>query len=71
MAQFDIVEYEGVSFVKVELQDETVRPESGALCYLFGDIVVNARLPSLGRAVRNILAEQPVISPTYSGTGVL
>lgn len=70
MAQFEIIEDEGVSFVKVELQDETVRAESGALCYLFGDIVVNARLPSLGRAVRNILADQSVVRPTYSGTGV-
>jgi hypothetical protein len=33
MAQFENVEDEGVSFVKIKLQDETVRAESGALCY--------------------------------------
>ena len=71
MARFEVVEDEGVSFVKVTLHDETVRAESGALCYLVGDIVVDARLPSLGRAVRSILAEESVIRPTFSGSGTV
>lgn len=71
MAHFEVVDDEGVSFVKISLHNETVRAESGALCYLFGDIAIDARIPSIGRAVRNALADQAVVRPTYSGTGVL
>lgn len=71
MAEFAVIDDEGVSFVKVTLNDETVRAESGALCYFYGDIEVDARVPSLGRVVRNVLAEQSVVRPSYTGTGTL
>ena len=71
MAQFEVIDDEGVSFVKVTLNDETVRAESGALCYHFGEIEVDARVPSLGKAFKSFLAEQSVVRPTYTGTGVL
>jgi uncharacterized protein (AIM24 family) len=71
MARFEVIDDEGVSFVKVTLSDETVCTESGALCYLFGDVEVDASLPSIGRAVKNVLAHQSIVRPTYSGTGTL
>ena len=71
MAAFEVIDDEGVSFVKVALNDETVRAESGALCYFFGDIEIDAQVPSLGRVVRNLLAEQSVVRPSYTGTGTL
>ena len=48
MAQFEIIDDEGVSFVKVSLDDEMIRAERGALNYLRGDIRINARLPCVG-----------------------
>lgn len=71
MAEFEVIDDEGVSFVKVTLNNETVRAEAGALCYFYGDIQVDAHLPSLGRVVRNVLAEQSVVRPSYTGTGTL
>jgi len=43
-----------VSFVKITLDNETVRAERGALCYLFGDIAIDAPVPSIGRAARAV-----------------
>lgn len=71
MALFDVIDDQGVSFLKVTLSNETVRAERGALCYLFGDIAIDAPLPSIGRAVRRVLSEESVIRPSYTGTGTL
>jgi uncharacterized protein (AIM24 family) len=71
MAQFEVIEDQGVSFVKATLNKETIRAERGAFCYLFGDIEIDARLPSVGRAITSLLAEQSSIRPTYSGSGVV
>lgn len=69
MAQFEIMEDEGVSFVKVTLDDEMIRAERGALNYLRGDIRINARLPPVGGIIKRLLAEESVIRPRYTGTG--
>ena len=69
MAQFEIIENEGVSFVKVTLDDEMIRAERGALNYLKGDIGINARLPPVGGIIKRLLAEESVIRPRYKGTG--
>ena len=45
MADIEIIEDEGVSFVKITLSDEMIRAERGALSFLMGDIRINARLP--------------------------
>lgn len=71
MAQFDVIDDEGVSFVRITLDDETVRAERGALGYLSGDITVEAKLPSATKALKRLLAEQSLVRPAYSGTGVL
>ena len=69
MADFQVIEDQGVSFVKATLNDETIRVERGALCYLTGDIRIDAKLPSIGGTIRRLLAEQSVIWPAYTGTG--
>jgi uncharacterized protein (AIM24 family) len=69
MAQFDILELEGSRFVRITIGEETVRAEAGALSYLRGRIVMDAPLPSPRQAVRSILSDEPVIRPTYTGTG--
>ena len=71
MADIEIIEAEGVSFVKITLHDEMVRAERGALSFLQGDIRINARLPSVSGIIKRLLAEETVIRPRYTGTGVI
>ena len=69
MAQFEIIDDQGVSFVKVSLDDEIIRAERGALNYLRGDIKIDARLPPVSGIIKRLLAEQSVVRPRYTGTG--
>jgi uncharacterized protein (AIM24 family) len=71
MAQFEIIDDEGIRFVKITLLDESICAERGALCYMVGDIKVTASLPSLPGVVKSALSEQAFIRPRYSGTGTI
>jgi len=71
MAQFEVIDHEGVSFLKITLRNETIRAERGALCYLFGDIEMDATVPSIGKAAKRLLAQESVIRPSYTGTGTV
>ena len=51
MAQFEIIDDQGVSFVKVSLDDEIIRAERGALNYLRCDIKIDARLPPVSGSI--------------------
>ena len=69
MAAFDVIEDQGTRYVRITLDGQTVRAEAGALCYMRGAIDMDAPLPSPGRALCNILSDEPVIRPRYTGTG--
>jgi uncharacterized protein (AIM24 family) len=69
MAEFSITNAEGISYVSILLDDETIRAERGALNYLRGDIRIDARLPPVGGIIKRVLAEQSVIRPRYTGSG--
>jgi uncharacterized protein (AIM24 family) len=72
MARFDVNEVEGVHYVDIVLDNETVRAEAGSLSYLRGDIRVHSRLiPSIPSAIKSVLAMQAIYRPTYTGTGVV
>jgi uncharacterized protein (AIM24 family) len=71
MAKFEVVEQEGMRFVKIGLADETVRAEAGALSCMSGTIVMDVPLPSVGRILKSYLSEQSYLRPTYTGTGDL
>ena len=71
MADIEIIEAQGVSFVKITLHDEMVRAERGALSYLRGDIRIKARLPPVSGIIKRMLAEQTIVRPRYIGTGVM
>lgn len=72
MAEFFVNELEGTRFVEIHLNHEMVRVESGALSYLTGRITVHSPLiPSLGGAIKSLLADQAIYRPTYTGTGVI
>ena len=72
MARFEVKEVEGVNYVDMTLDNETVRAEAGALSYLTGDIKVHSKLiPSIPSAIKSVLALQAIYRPTYTGTGVV
>ena len=59
-------------YVDIHLNDEMVRVEAGALSYLEGDIRIHSRLlPSIGGAIKSLLADEAIYRPTYVGTGVI
>jgi uncharacterized protein (AIM24 family) len=69
MARFDVIEDEGTRYVRIGLEGCTVRAESGALSYMRGAIEMNTPLPGPGQAIRNVLAGESVLRPSYTGTG--
>jgi uncharacterized protein (AIM24 family) len=72
MARFEVHELEGVHYVDMVLENETVRAEAGAMSYLQGDIRIHSKLiPSLPAAVKSVLAMQAIYRPTYTGTGTV
>jgi uncharacterized protein (AIM24 family) len=72
MAEFKVHHLEGTQYVDAHLSNETIRVESGALCYLTGDITIHSKLmPSIGGLVKSLLADEAVYRPTYAGTGVV
>ena len=71
MAQFEIIEQEGVSLVKVTLANETIRTEAGALYYMLGDVTMESKTPSLGGLFKSMASGESIFRPTYTGTGVV
>ena len=58
-------------FVRVLLDNETVRAEAGALAYHKGNVKMAAKLPSLGGFLRASLSGEEPVRPTYTGVGEL
>jgi uncharacterized protein (AIM24 family) len=71
MANFQIIEQEGVRLVKCTLMQETVRTESGALYYLRGQITMESKAPSMGGIFKALATGETIFRPTYTGTGEL
>jgi len=72
MAEFKVHKLEGMQYVDIHLQDETVRAEAGALSYFTGDISIHSSaFPSLRSVVKSLLADEAIYRPTYTGTGVV
>jgi uncharacterized protein (AIM24 family) len=71
MAKFEVEELEGMHYVKITLDNETVHAERGALSSMTGDITMDARLPSIGRLLKSYLSEESAIRPTYTGSGII
>lgn len=71
MANFEVIEQEGLRLVKVTLQNETVRTESGALYYMRGNIIMESKAPSAGGFIKALATGENIFRPTYTGTGEL
>ena len=71
MAKFEVLELEGMRFVQITLENETVQAESGALSYMTGDIVMDVKLLSVARMLKSYVSEEAHVRPTYTGTGIV
>ncbi|MDZ8187598.1 MAG: AIM24 family protein [Nostoc sp. ChiSLP02] len=71
MAIFEIIERENLRLVKVTLQNETVRTESGAMSYILGNIQMQSKAPSAGGFLKALATGENIFRPTYTGTGEL
>jgi uncharacterized protein (AIM24 family) len=69
MANYEIIESEGMRYVRISIANETVRAEAGALSFMTGGIDMRSPVPSPITAIKNILSEEPIIRPRYTGTG--
>jgi uncharacterized protein (AIM24 family) len=71
MANFEIIEKQGLRLVKVTLQNETVQTESGAMYYMRGNIKMQSKMPSAGGFLKSMVSGENIFRPTYTGTGEL
>lgn len=69
MAYFEIVESEGMRWVKATLRDETIRTQKRALNHFMGDIKMDVPLPGLRTFWQAAFTEEAVIRPTFTGSG--
>lgn len=72
MAKIEIIDREGMRLVKMTLQNETVRAESGAMYYMRGDIQMeSAGTGGLGGFLKSAVTGENIFRPIYKGTGEL
>lgn len=71
MPTFDVIEKQGLKMIKATIQNETVRAEAGALHYMLGDIVLEAKMPSAGGFIKSLVTSESVFKPTYTGSGTI
>jgi uncharacterized protein (AIM24 family) len=72
MAKFEIIEEEGLRFIKVLMNNETIRAEAGALFYFLGDIRMESQgTGGVGGFFKSLATGETVVRPSYTGTGEL
>ncbi len=71
MANFEVIEQEGVRLIKATLQNETIRTEAGALYYMKGDLTMESKAPGVGGFLKSLASGEKIFRPTYTGTGEL
>lgn len=69
MAEFEIESTEGMHWVKVTLNDDSIRAEKGALNRYKGNITMITPLPSLRSMWISLFSEESLYRPRYKGTG--
>ena len=71
MAIFEVLEQEGMHYVRATLKNEMIHAERGALCWMTGDITMDVKIPFVGRAIKTYLSDESFIRPSYTGTGAV
>ncbi len=63
MAKFETEQTEGMRWIKVTLNDETVRAERGALNHMLGNITMDTPLPPVGAILSLVPLGRVAIAP--------
>lgn len=71
MAEFEILQSEGMQWVKITLNQEMVRAERGALNHMMGKITVSVPLPNTRAMLVAAISDESPFRPSYTGTGEL
>jgi len=58
-------------WVQIQIRDETVHAEAGALSYMQGDIRITAKPPSPLAALKSAISDEAMVRPSFSGTGTI
>ena len=69
MATFEVESTEGMRWVRVDLDDDDVRTEKGALNHMQGNIRMDVPFPSLKAWWVSLFSEESLLRPRYEGTG--
>jgi len=71
MAEIEIIEQDMYRMVKIQLENESFRIESGAMYYYKGELEMEAKAPSLGGFLKSVVSSESIVKPVYTGTGEL
>ncbi len=71
MAEWSIKQKNLLNYVEVELEDESVRTEAGAMRYYQGPIEMKSTMPTVKGFLKSKLSGERVFRPVYNGTGKL
>jgi uncharacterized protein (AIM24 family) len=69
MARFEVESTEGMRWVRIDLDDDDVRAEKGALNHMQGAITMDVPLPTLQAWWVSLFSDESVLRPRYEGTG--
>jgi len=69
MASFEIEHTEGMRWVRVNLDDDDVRTERGALNHMKGDVQMDVPWPTVKAWWVSLFSDESLLRPRYHGTG--
>ncbi|MFM8433719.1 MAG: AIM24 family protein, partial [Planctomycetia bacterium] len=69
MALFKVEHTEGMRWVRVDLDDDDVRTERGALNHMKGSVMMDVPWPSLKSWWVSLFSDESLLRPRYVGTG--
>jgi uncharacterized protein (AIM24 family) len=69
MAKFEVESSEGMRWVRVDLDDDDVRTERGALNHMKGKIVMDVPFPTLKTWWVSLFSDESPLRPRYHGKG--
>jgi uncharacterized protein (TIGR00266 family) len=71
MADFDIIEKQGMKMIRAVLKGESIRAEAGALHYMQGSVELMTRMPTVGGMLKSLVTRETLFRPVYTGTGTV
>ena len=69
MPDYEVVTTQELKMIKVTLNGDTVRSESGVMHYMKGNIDMVTKAPSIGGFLKSMVSNENIFRPTYTGTG--